>query len=69
MCSTRAVERIGHKATGFAASRRWEIEQERALDSDACRRIAKALRDRYYGTGCPDVRDAVAGSKRRRRRP
>jgi hypothetical protein len=62
------VERIGHKARGFAAAREWEIAQAAEMTPDECRRIAKALRDRYYGTDVPDVRDAVAGSRRRRRR-
>jgi hypothetical protein len=61
------VERIAHKARGFAAAHEWELEQERALTPDERRRIAKALRDRVYGINCPDVRDAVAGLRKRRR--
>jgi hypothetical protein len=60
------MERIAHKAIGFAAALRWEIEQLRAMDADERRRVAKALRDRHYGTGAPDVRDAVAGLRRKR---
>lgn len=67
VCSTPGVERIGHKARGFAQAREWEIEQLRAMTPDERRRVAKALRDRVYGTSCPDVRDAVAGLRRRRR--
>jgi hypothetical protein len=60
------MERIGHEAHGFEDARRFEIEQYRAMTPDERRRVAKALRDRYFGTNCPDVRDAVAGLKRRR---
>ncbi len=59
------MERVAHKARGFEDARRWEIEQYRAMSPDERRRVAKALRDRFYGAHCPDVRDAVAGMKRR----
>lgn len=62
------MERIANKARGFAQARAWELEQERATSPDERRRIAKALRDRVYGTDCPDVRDAFAGLRRRRKR-
>jgi predicted Fe-S protein YdhL (DUF1289 family) len=60
------MERIGHKARGFDEAHRWEIEQYRAMTPDERRRVAKALRDRVFGSQCPDVRDAVAGLRRRR---
>jgi hypothetical protein len=58
------MERIGHIARGFDEARRWEIEQYRAMSPDERRAVAKALRDRFYGTDCPDVRDAFAGLRR-----
>lgn len=36
------------------------------MTPDERRQVAKALRDRFYGPNCPDVRDAVAGLRRRR---
>lgn len=62
------MERIANVARGFAEAERWERQQDHAMTPDERRRVAKALRDRVYGTHCPDVRDAVAGLKRRRRR-
>jgi hypothetical protein len=61
------MERVANKARGFDAAREWDVAQYAAMTPDERRAVAKALRDRYYGTGCPDVRDAVAG--RRLRRP
>ncbi|MCC6527584.1 MAG: hypothetical protein IT373_33360 [Polyangiaceae bacterium] len=61
------MEPIAHRARGFEAARRWEIEQYARMTPDERRRVAKALRDRVYGTDCPDVRDAMAGLKRRGR--
>jgi hypothetical protein len=61
------MERVGHKAHGFEEARLWDIAQSREMDADERRRVAKALRDRHYGTACPDVRDAVAGLRRKKR--
>jgi hypothetical protein len=58
------VERIGHKARGFAVAEAWDIAQHRAMTPDERRRVAKALRDRFFGRKCPDVRDAAAGLRR-----
>jgi hypothetical protein len=57
------VERIGHKAVGFAEAWDWDIQQQAEMTPDERRAVAKALRDRYYGTNCPDVRDAFAGAR------
>ena len=62
------MERIGHLAHGFDEARQWELEEMRRMTPDERRKVAKALRDRYYGTDCPDVRDVWAGLRRRRRR-
>lgn len=59
------MERVGHKASSFEEARAWEIEQYARMTPDERRAVAKALRDRVYGTRCPDVRDAVAGLRRR----
>jgi hypothetical protein len=60
-----SVERIGHRARTFAEARAWDAQQYAEMTPDERRAIAKALRDRYHGTNCPDVRDAVAGLRRR----
>jgi hypothetical protein len=60
------VERIVHKAHGFDEARAWDIAQLAAMTPDERRRVAKALRDRYYGADCPDVRSAFAGLRFRR---
>jgi hypothetical protein len=57
------MERIANKAHGFDDAKRWDIAQSAAMTPDERRRVAKALRDRYFGTSCPDVRDAVAGAR------
>jgi len=62
------VERVANKARGFEAARAWEIAQYASMTPDERRAVARALRDRVYGKGCPDVRDAFAGARRRRRR-
>jgi hypothetical protein len=61
------VERIANKAIGFDAARDWEREQYRQLDPDGRRRVSKALRERVYGKNCPDVREAFAGMRFKRR--
>ena len=62
------VDRIANKAHGHEEAQRWDAEQYARMTPDERRRVAKTLRDRVYGTDCPDVRDAVGGSKRRRRK-
>jgi len=62
-----AMDRVGNKARGFDQARHWEYEQYAAMTPDQRREVARALRERVYGERCPDVRDAVAGLKRRRR--
>jgi len=37
------------------------------MTPDQRRKVAKTLRDRVYGSDRPDVRDTVAGMRRRRR--
>jgi hypothetical protein len=62
------MERVANKARGFADAFAWEIEQYARLTPDESRAIARALRERVYGKSCPDVRDAVAGLRRKRRK-
>jgi hypothetical protein len=62
------VERVANKAHGFEEALQWELAQYAEMTPDERRRVAKALRDRYFGTERPDVRDAVAGRRYVRRR-
>jgi hypothetical protein len=64
-----AMERVAHRARGFADADAWDVAQMRAMTPDERRRVAKALRDRVFGRDCPDVRDAIAGLRRVRSRP
>jgi hypothetical protein len=66
-CTWR-MERVANKAHGFGEALAWELGQYAAMTPDERRRVAKALRDRFYGKKCPDVRDVVAGSRHVRRR-
>ena len=59
------MERLGHKASGHDEARDWDIAQLAAMTPDERRRVAKALRDRFYGHGRPDVRDAFAGRRQK----
>jgi hypothetical protein len=61
------MERVGKKSIGFEEAARYDREQSQRMTPDERRRVAKALRDRVYGTNCPDVRDFFAGARRRRR--
>lgn len=61
------MERIANKARGYDAARAWEIAQYAAMTPDERREVARKLRERVYGLDRPDVRDQVAGVKRRRR--
>jgi hypothetical protein len=61
------MQRVGHRARGFDLAQQWDIEQYRQMTLAERRRIAKVLRDRFWGTNCPDVRDAVAGLRRKRK--
>lgn len=63
-----SMERVAHKARGYEEARRWDIVQASEMTPDESRRVAKALRDRFYGTARPDVRDVVAGARRLRAR-
>lgn len=52
------MERIAHKCTSFAEAARWDREQQWAMTPDERLAVAKELRERVYGKGAPDVREA-----------
>ncbi len=53
----RAIERVGHRAKGFAEAEAWQRDQVAALSLDERLRIAETLRRRVYGDDAPDVRE------------
>lgn len=57
------MDREVNKAKSFADADRWDREQMWAMTPDERIAIAKALRDRVYGTDCPDVREAERGNQ------
>jgi hypothetical protein len=61
------MERVGHKARGFDEARKHDLLQHAQMSPEQRQRVAKALRDRVWGTRCPDVRDAIAGRRSKRR--
>lgn len=52
------MERIAHLAKSFEQAAAWDEAQQRAMTPDERLAVAKVLRDRAYGTDCPDVREA-----------
>ena len=52
------MERIVHVAHDFREAREWDVEQHVSMTPEQRQRAAKELRDRVYGTLCPDVREA-----------
>lgn len=51
------MEREAHKARSFEEAEQWNLRQQWAMTPDERITIACALRDRFYGTGCADVRE------------
>ena len=51
------MERIVHKSTGFEEAEEWDIEQQIKMTPQQRQDIAKQLKEKYYGTDVPDVRD------------
>jgi len=59
------VDPVVHVAHSFEEARAWEIEQEIRLTPAERQAIARALRERAFGTNVPDVRDAPIAYERR----
>lgn len=55
------LSRIVHVAHGFKQAREWEILQEVSMTPGQRQRAAKALKERFYGSDAPDVREACSG--------
>ena len=58
MTMPRAIEAIGHRASGFAEAEAWDHAQLANTSVDERFRIAEALRRRVYGEHAPDLREA-----------
>jgi len=52
--------RIIHVSRGFQQAREWEILQELSMTPGQRQRVAKALKERFYGKKAPDVREACS---------
>lgn len=50
--------RVVNVAHGFRQAREWEIFQEISMTPGQRQRVAKALKERFYGKNPPDVREA-----------
>lgn len=50
---------ILHKAKSFQEADAWDIAQHIQMTSEERQKVAKQLRDRYYGKNAPDVRDTI----------
>lgn len=61
------MERIGRLFRSFDEARRAELLEELALSPEERQAIARALRERHFGTDCPDVR--ASGEARKFVRP
>jgi len=59
------VDPVVHVAHSFEEARAWEIEQEIRLTPAERQAIARALRERVFGTNAPDVRDVPIAYERR----
>jgi hypothetical protein len=56
--ATHGLRRIVNVAQGFREAREWEIFQEITMTPAQRQRVAKALKERFYGKNPPDVRAA-----------
>lgn len=52
------VEREANKSRSFEDAERWNCAQMWAMQPEERLAIATALRERVYGSDCPDVREA-----------
>jgi hypothetical protein len=55
---SRRLKPVIHVAHGFDQAREWEILQEITMTPAQRQRVAKALKERFYGRNAPDVRAA-----------
>jgi len=50
------MKAVVHKAKNFQEAEAWDIEQQIQMSPHERQRVAKILRERFYGKACPDVR-------------
>ncbi len=51
------MERISNIADNFSKAEEWDISQQISMTKEERQTAAKALKERFYGKDCPDVRD------------
>lgn len=51
------MERVVHIAKSHEEAREWDRKQYAAMSFEERHAIAKKLKDKFYGTDCPDVRE------------
>jgi len=52
------MERIVYKARSFKDAESWTLRQYRSMTPDERIAAARELQRRFYGSACPDVREA-----------
>lgn len=52
------MERVANVAHSFEEAERWDREQMWAMTPEERYEIARILRERFYGSNAPDVREA-----------
>jgi len=52
-----SMERISNIADNFSKAEEWDISQQISMTKEERQTAAKALKERFYGKDCPDVRD------------
>lgn len=51
------MERICNIADDFSQAEEWDIAQQVSMTREERQAAAKALKERFFGKDCPDVRD------------
>ena len=57
-CAGRNImERTCNISDNFTDAEEWDIAQQVAMSSEERQDAARALKERFYGKNCPDVRE------------
>ncbi|HPI91476.1 MAG TPA: hypothetical protein PK859_19375 [Spirochaetota bacterium] len=51
------MERTCNISDNFSDAEEWDIAQQVAMSSEERQDAARALKERFYGKNCPDVRE------------
>ncbi|HPV98297.1 MAG TPA: hypothetical protein PLZ78_10750 [Spirochaetota bacterium] len=52
------MKRIVHISNSFQEASDWEVEQEISMSVEERQKAARALKRKFFGVKCPDVRSA-----------